>query len=257
MTVQIPDRPKLDNPAPGLWPGWPRLQWDTFNAPGRSGYNPGYQQPGDPVGHRGVDLGADEGSDELAADDGRVHHLITPANNPQAGWGLETVRQVTGGWWGLRYLHNPAPPAGVLVSVGELVTRGQLIGQVGSTGSANYPHIHFEVRWLTTLRAGSLVTQGIPLDPLTFRLLTSVEPVPWPALLRPGDRHPCVPMLRGLLYGCGYLPTAGGGDLYGTRPEAAVKQLQADHRLEVDGLVGPATRRALTTATGQALGVTR
>jgi hypothetical protein len=79
--------------------------------------------------------------------------------------------------------------------------------------------------------------------------------VVWPALLRPGNTHDCVPVLRGILYGLGYgglaeLPSPTyGGDL-----TAAVKAFQKAKGLTVDGIVGPASRAALGAAISKAIG---
>lgn len=250
----IPTKPHLLNPAPALYAGWPRPYWDYFNAPGRSGYNPDYEKPGDPVGHKGVDLGAPERSPMLACYNQKIHYLVTPATNPQAGWGVEAVTEVAGGWWGFRYLH--CPEGSLLVRPGDQVTKGQTIGQVGKSGNANYPHIHFEVRWLTTLHPGSLVSQGTVMDPLFFGLLQTTVPVEWPVLLHPADTHPCVPALRGMLYGLGYLTNAGGTRTYTAPLVAACKRFQKEHALTPDGVVGPQTRRRLGETVEQSLGGT-
>jgi murein DD-endopeptidase MepM/ murein hydrolase activator NlpD len=52
-----------------------------------------------------------------------------------------------------RYAHAKT----ILVKEGEVVTRGQLIARVGSTGLSTGPHLHFEVR-----------KDDKPLDPRAF-----------------------------------------------------------------------------------------
>ncbi len=77
----------------------------------------------------------------------------------------------------------------------------------------------------------------------------------WKALpagptLHPGDRHPQVALLRERLEKEGFLnddPTSQP-ELFDRRLEAAVRAFQRLHLLEPDGVVGPATRRALNVA---------
>ena len=58
------------------------------------------------------------------------------------GWGLFTL-----------YAHQQ----GTLVSPGEIVAGGQVIGTVGSTGRSTGPHLHWEV-WLN----------GVNVDPMQW-----------------------------------------------------------------------------------------
>lgn len=85
--------------------------------------------------HAGEDIPAGYGADILAAATGRV---VT------AGWvsgyGNYTVIDHGGGLM-TAYGHQSS----ILVSVGQTVTQGQLIGKVGSTGNSTGPHLHFEV----------------------------------------------------------------------------------------------------------------
>jgi hypothetical protein len=54
------------------------------------------------------------------------------------------------------YLH--LKPGSVRVRNGEVVRRGQLMGEIGCSGDSNLPHLHFEVTTSTQLMAG----EGIP-----------------------------------------------------------------------------------------------
>lgn len=86
--------------------------------------------------HAGIDIGAAENSAVLAAESGRV---ITASKI--SGYG-NTVIIDHGDGLSTLYAHNNR----LNVKVGEKVTRGQKIAEVGSTGNSTGPHIHFEVR---------------------------------------------------------------------------------------------------------------
>ncbi len=66
-----------------------------------------------------------------------------------------TVTIAHGGGLTTSYLH--VPENGILVHVGDTVTAGQKIAQVGKTGWATACHLHFEVR-----------LDGVPTDPVPF-----------------------------------------------------------------------------------------
>ena len=85
--------------------------------------------------HTGVDLSASTGADVLAADGGTV---IKSRYNSSYG---NYVAIDHGNGMVTLYAHMSQR----LVSVGQTVSAGQVIGKVGSTGNSTGPHLHFEV----------------------------------------------------------------------------------------------------------------
>lgn len=87
--------------------------------------------------HGGIDFQVGTGSNVYAAASGTVilvQHLTYSYGNyvmVDHGNGLSTL-----------YAHNSS----ILVSVGQSVSRGQVIAKSGSTGNSTGPHCHFEVR---------------------------------------------------------------------------------------------------------------
>ncbi len=70
--------------------------------------------------------------------------------------------------------------------------------------------------------------------------------VPSVGVLRLGDRHPSVPVLRARLVASGDIdPNAVGNDIYDSYVEAAVRRFQARHGLTVDGVIRAETLAAL------------
>jgi len=121
--------------------------------PVRSGYitsNFGYRKH--PISHsshfhNGVDFAGKPGAPVLAAADGVVTY-----SGWKAGYGrLVEIRHLDG--LVTRYAHNRKN----LVEEGEMVKKGQTIGELGSSGRSTGPHVHFEV-----LDNGQIV------DPLKF-----------------------------------------------------------------------------------------
>lgn len=87
--------------------------------------------------HKGVDIGAPEGTPIVAAEAG----LVMYSDNRITGYG-NTVLLLHRDGYTTYYAHC----ARTLVGAGEFVTRGQPIAEVGATGFAWAPHLHFEWR---------------------------------------------------------------------------------------------------------------
>ncbi|MDO8552473.1 MAG: M23 family metallopeptidase [bacterium] len=90
-------------------------------------------------GYNGVDLAAPKGTPILASADGDV--IVSKNGGWNGGYGLYIVIQHSNGSQTL-YSHNSKN----IVSVGQSVVRGQVIGYVGSTGKSTGSHVHFEIR---------------------------------------------------------------------------------------------------------------
>ena len=86
--------------------------------------------------HAGVDIGAQSGQPIYAADTGVV---ATAATNDSYG---NYVLINHGGGNATLYAHMSS----MAVSGNQSVTKGQVIGYVGSTGWSTGPHLHFEIR---------------------------------------------------------------------------------------------------------------
>jgi murein DD-endopeptidase MepM/ murein hydrolase activator NlpD len=96
--------------------------------------------------HSGIDLAAATGTPVHAAAAGVAQVVDSP------GYGLHVL---------LRHDSRTQTLYGhlskVLLTTGDAVARGQVLGEVGSTGNSTGPHLHFEVR-----------RDGFPLDPLLW-----------------------------------------------------------------------------------------
>ena len=97
--------------------------------------------------HTGLDFPADAGTAIHAAAGGVVR---TAAWHPEYGQMLEIDH---GNGLMTRYGHTSK----ILVKVGDLVQRGQVVANVGTTGRSTGPHLHFEV-----------LVDGVPQDPQKF-----------------------------------------------------------------------------------------
>lgn len=114
---------------------WPVVAEDSWISSGFS-YNRmhpllGYARP-----HPGVDISADAGSPVIASGAGTVTFAGT-----RSGYGGTVVIDHGDGYESL-YAHLGA----VTARVGDQVTRGEQLGEVGRTGLATGPNLHYEIR---------------------------------------------------------------------------------------------------------------
>ena len=106
--------------------------------------------------HRGIDYGhnyTEKSMEILAAAPGTVIDTYT-GNGYNGGWGRR-IRIDHGA--GNVTTYNHIRPGGVLVSPGQQVSAGQLIGRMGSSGEADGTHLHFE-----------LYRNGVRVDPSPY-----------------------------------------------------------------------------------------
>jgi murein DD-endopeptidase MepM/ murein hydrolase activator NlpD len=97
--------------------------------------------------HTGLDFPSDIGTPVRAAAGGVV---LSSEQHPEYG---QLVELDHGNGLVTRYAHNSQ----VLVRAGDLVKRGQVISEVGTSGRSTGPHLHFEV-----------LVDGVPQNPARF-----------------------------------------------------------------------------------------
>jgi murein DD-endopeptidase MepM/ murein hydrolase activator NlpD len=114
--------------------------------------------------HAGTDLGAAMGTPILAAATGQVE-----VADWVGGYGLTVILNHSSAQQTL-YGHMSE----VFVQPGQLVQQGTVIGRVGSTGNSTGPHLHFEVRHLTS--QGWVATDpGVQLDSAMSQLIQATQ----------------------------------------------------------------------------------
>ena len=91
--------------------------------------------------HKGVDMSTDYGVPVYATGDGVVEKV--DQGRRRRGYGRQILINHKFGYK-TRYAHLQK----MFVKPGEKVQRGQLIGEVGSTGGSTGPHLHYEVLYL-------------------------------------------------------------------------------------------------------------
>jgi len=98
--------------------------------------------------HTGVDFAVPTGTPVLAVADGKIENA-----NWGKSYGNQVVQKVSGGWVIYAHLNK------VRIKPGQVVKKGDLVGESGNSGNSSGPHLHFEYR--SKLRW----SDGVDLDP--------------------------------------------------------------------------------------------
>lgn len=106
-----------------------------------------WRRSGHSENHQGVDIAAPRGTPVHAPAEGVVTH---------AGWKGDYGNMVELDH-GTGYVTRFGHLSQMDVEVGDRVMKGQIIGEVGSTGRSTGPHLHYEVRY-----------NGTPVDPINY-----------------------------------------------------------------------------------------
>jgi len=105
--------------------------------------------------HQGIDIGRSDvqpGHPLVACVDGVIDAQTIMGSNEGNAW---IIIDTAGDRYRYHHLESFAPD----LEVGSPVTRGQVIGTMGSTGNPSSPHLHFEVR---------RGPERTPVDPMPF-----------------------------------------------------------------------------------------
>ncbi|EMM75635.1 peptidase, M23 family [Leptospira santarosai str. 2000030832] len=117
------------------------------------------------VPHSGLDQPQASGTPVPVVADGRVIALSRNYENNQngGGYGAFVLVQHNNGIFTL-YGHN----SNVLVNIGDTVTRGQVISNVGNSGNSFGAHMHYEVRTGFNVDPRAYISQTNHQNPATF-----------------------------------------------------------------------------------------
>lgn len=128
--------------------------------------------------HYGQDIAADEGTLLLATEDATVTDVV---NTDSDGCGLSVTYLLNNGDT-VRYCHMNE----VNVSVGDTLKAGQIVGEVGNTGSSTGAHLHFELN-----------RDGQPIDPNSYLMSLGALESTQPPVIDPSTQDMtdfCIPM---------------------------------------------------------------
>ena len=137
LQILAKNKERMSFAIPAIWP-IDRTQLDWFYSFGMRARHPIYKTR---KMHKGVDMSCKRGVPVYATGDAIVQ--MTDEGQRRRGYGRQILLNHEFGYK-TRYAHLHK----IFVKEGDRVTRGQLIGEVGSTGGSTGPHLHYEVIYM-------------------------------------------------------------------------------------------------------------
>lgn len=137
LQILAKNKERMSFAIPAIWP-IDRTQLEWFYSFGMRARHPIYKTR---KMHKGVDMSCKRGVPVYATGDAIVQ--MTDEGMRRRGYGRQILLNHEFGYQ-TRYAHLNK----IYVKEGERVTRGQLIGEVGSTGGSTGPHLHYEVIYM-------------------------------------------------------------------------------------------------------------
>ncbi|GAA4897797.1 putative peptidoglycan binding protein [Stackebrandtia albiflava] len=220
---------------PGVATAEPTLLAGAWSNPAYGTITSGFRTPSRPT-HSGTDVANSQGTAIWAANGGTVVGVRTNSYPGDTRPGLLPGR--TGNAVLIEHHNGYRTYYGHLYSAsvvrGQVVTAGQTIAKMGTTGNSTGPHLHFEV-----------LANGSPINPYTFlanRGITLGRTRPagggggWPSVEN-GERSEVARVVQHLLTAHGHSAVADG--YFGSASVAAAKAFQRAEGLVADGVIGP------------------
>lgn len=117
--------------------------------------------------HRAIDIMAPRGTPVVSADDGRILRMETNRLGGIAIFAVDPAERLV---YYYAHLDRYEP----LIHAGSIVSKGEVIGYVGSTGDASpdAPHLHFQVMRRADARRW---WDGTPIDPWPFFTMAGLD----------------------------------------------------------------------------------
>lgn len=137
LQILAKNKERMSFAIPAIWP-IDRTQLEWFYSFGVRAKHPIYKTR---KMHKGVDLSCKRGVPVYATGDAIVQK--TDEGRRRRGYGRQVLLNHEFGYQ-TRYAHLNK----ILVKEGDRVVRGQIIGEVGSTGGSTGPHLHYEVIYM-------------------------------------------------------------------------------------------------------------